>query len=296
MSGTSSPDVVAVLNPISGGGVARARWAAVAKELARREVTARVEESGSGAQARRLAEEAAASGALTVAVGGDGQIREVAAGVLRVPGAPMGIVTAGRGNDMARHLRLPDDPAAVAEVLCDGLRRDLDVLTIGDEIAVGNVYMGLDSVATELINRLRWMGPLAYRLAPAVAALRWKPADFRIEVDGAVFSGPVHMVVVANSGWYGSGLHMVPSAAADNGRIDVLAVDGARNKLRLISAMGEAKTGAHVARAEVLTFSGQEITVSADRPVPVHADGDYLQELPVSVGIRKAVLPVLVPR
>ncbi|BDH57230.1 diacylglycerol kinase family protein [Tsukamurella sp. PLM1] len=295
MTGTS--DVVAVLNPISGGGAAWERWAAVAAELARRDVSARVSASSSGADARRLAAEAAASGALTVAVGGDGQIRDVASGVLRVPGAPMGIVTAGRGNDMARHLRLPDDPSAVADVLCDGRRRDLDVLTVGDEIAVGNVYVGLDSVATELINRLRWMGPLAYRLAPAIAALRWKPAGFRIEVDGAeVLSGPVHMVVIANSGWYGSGLHMVPAAASDNGRIDVLAVDGAGNKLRLISAMGEAKTGAHVARAEVLTFSGRDVVVGADRPIPVHADGDYLQELPVTVGIRRAVLPVLVPR
>ncbi len=293
MSGT---DVVAVLNPVSGGGAARSRWAVVAAELARREVSTEVVESTSGAHARRLAEEAAASGALTVAVGGDGQIREVAAGVLRVPGAPMGVVTAGRGNDMARHLRLPDDPAAIADILTDGRRADLDVLVIGDEIAVGNVYVGLDSVATELINRLRRLGPLAYRIAPAVAALRWRPARFRIEVDGAVHEGPVHMVVVANSGWYGNGLHMVPAAASDDGRIDVLAVDGGGNTLKLISAMGEAKTGAHVARPEVMTFSGTEVTLSADRPIPVHADGDYLQELPVTVRIRAAVLPVLVPR
>lgn len=292
----TATDVIAVLNPISGGGIARVRWAAVAEELARRDVSTDVVESTSSTDARRLAEEAAASGALTVAVGGDGQIREVATGVLRVPGAPMGIVTAGRGNDMARHLRVPDEPSAIADVLTDGRRKDIDVLTVGGEIAVGNVYVGLDSVATELINKLRWMGPLAYRLAPAIAALRWKPAGFRIEVDGAVHEGPVHMVVIANSGWYGSGLHMVPAAASDNGRIEVLAVDGGGNKLKLISAMGEAKTGAHVARAEVLTFSGQEVRVSADRPIPVHADGDYLQELPVTVGIRTAVLPVLVPR
>ena len=293
MTGT---DVIAVLNPISGGGIARTRWAAVAEELARRDVSTAVVESVSGDDARRLAQEAAESGALTVAVGGDGQIREVATGVLRVPGAPMGIITAGRGNDMARHLRIPDEPSALADVLTDGEHVEIAAATVGDEIAVGNVYVGLDSVATEMINRLRWMGPLAYRVAPAIAALRWRPARFRIEVDGAVHEGPVHMVIVANSGWYGSGLHMVPAASSDNGRIDVLAVDGAGNKLKLIGAMGEAKTGAHVARAEVLTFSGQEVVVSADRAIPVHADGDYLQELPVTVRIRKAVLPVLVPR
>ena len=63
-------DVIAVLNPISGGGVARTRWAAVAEELARRDVSTEVVESTSGTDARGRAEEAAASGALTVAVGG----------------------------------------------------------------------------------------------------------------------------------------------------------------------------------------------------------------------------------
>ncbi|GAB3126613.1 diacylglycerol kinase family protein [Tsukamurella serpentis] len=289
-------DIVAVVNPISGGGAGRTRWAAVAAELDRRGVQWEVAESASGADARRLAAQAAASGALTVAVGGDGQIRDVASGVLREPGAPMGIVTAGRGNDLARHLGIGADVTAIADTLTDGMRRDLDVLTIGEEISVGNVYMGLDSVATELINRLRWMGPPAYRVAPVLAALRWKAAQFRIEVDDQVVETPAHLVVVANSGWYGSGLHMVPSASADNGRIDVLVVDGGGAKHRLIGAMTEAKTGAHVARPEVRTYTGTQVTITADRPLPVHADGDYLQEFPVTVGIRPAALPVLVPR
>ncbi|WP_019203139.1 diacylglycerol kinase family protein [Tsukamurella sp. 1534] len=292
---TARPDVVAVLNPISGGGVARTQWDAVAAELARFDVASEAVESGSAADASRLAADAAASGALTVAVGGDGQIRDVAAGVLTVPGAPLGIAAAGRGNDFVRHLGIPTDAAAIAAMLADGRRRDVDVLTVGDRIAVGNVYVGLDSVATELINRLRWMGPLAYRVAPVLAALRWKPAEFTITVDGSAITMPAHIVVVANSGDYGSGLNMVPSASVDSGRIDVLAVDGGGSMLKLVSAMGEAKTGSHVSRPEVVTFSGREVTLSADRAIPVHADGDYVQELPVTVGIRRAVLPVVVP-
>jgi diacylglycerol kinase (ATP) len=229
-------------------------------------------------------------------VGGDGHIRDVATGVLTVPGAVLGIAAAGRGNDLVRHLRLPTDPRAVAAVIADGSRRDVDVLTVGERIAVGNVYVGLDSVATELINRLRWLGPAGYRVAPALAALRWKPARFTVVVDGARHELLAHMVVAANSGDYGRGLRMVPTARVDSGSIEVLVVGGERSTLRLIAAMKEAETGMHIHRPEVLTFTGSRIEISADRAVPVHADGDYLTELPVTVGIRPGVLAVLVPR
>ena len=89
---------------------------------------------------------------------------------------------------------------------------------------------------------------------------------------------------------------MVPAARVDSGEIEVLVVRGERSTLRLIAAMKEAETGVHVRRPEVLTFRGDRVRVAADRAIPVHADGDYLGELPVEVGIRPGVLPVLVPR
>lgn len=289
-----TPDVIAVINPVSGGGAAHAQWPAVAAELGRLGITERAVVSDSGEQAAAQAAAAAGTGAVVVAVGGDGHIRDVASGVLTVPGAVLAIAAAGRGNDLVRHLGLPVEPRAVAAVIADGRRRDLDVLTVGERIAVGNVYTGLDSVATDLINRLRWLGPIAYRLAPALAALRWKPARFTLVVDGQRHELLAHMVVIANSGDYGKGLRMVPAARADSGEIEVLVVRGERSTLRLIGAMKEAEKGVHVRRPEVLTFRGTRVEVSADRAVPVHADGDYLTELPVAVGIRPGVLPVLV--
>ncbi|MFC7752863.1 diacylglycerol/lipid kinase family protein [Tsukamurella soli] len=287
--------VVAIANPISGGGAARRRWPALEAALTARGIDARVVWSTGAADAAARAAEAASDGAVVVAVGGDGQIRDVAAGVMTVPGGVLGIAPAGRGNDLARHLRLPEEPGAVADVLRGGRRRTIDTVDVGGTTVLGNVYAGIDSEATEVINRMRPLGTAAYRVAPVVAALRWRPARFTVTVDGAAETLLAHMVVVANSGDYGHGLRMVPSADVGDGRLDVLIVRGDRSKYRLANLMSQAETGAHIGRPEVLVRSGGSVTVAADRAVPVHADGDYLMELPFTADVRPRTLTVLVP-
>ncbi|WP_026918121.1 diacylglycerol/lipid kinase family protein [Gordonia shandongensis] len=299
MTSSHDPPIVAVVNPISGGGASRRLWTAVAAELTeagRRDLE--VVESESSEHATAAAAAAAHRGAVTVAVGGDGHVRDVASGVLTVDDAPMAIAAAGRGNDLVRHLGLPTDPAGIARVIADGHRRRLDVLDVTRPdgtvaVAVGNVYAGLDSEATELINGVRWMGRLAYRVAPVLSALRWKPMAVSLTVDGVTHRLPAHLVVIANSGEYGHGLRIVPTASVDSGRIEILVVDGTQWTFRLAALMNEAKTGAHVRRRDVRLLSGTRVELTIDRPLPVHADGDYLCRPPVTVAVRAAALPVL---
>lgn len=295
------PPITAVVNPISGGGASHQQWPAVAAELERRGATdISVIESQSSEHATDVAAGSAARGALTVAVGGDGHVRDVARGVLTVPGARMGIAAAGRGNDLVRHLGLPSDPTEIAAVLAAGTVRRIDVLDVTradgtTALAVGNVYAGLDSEATELINEIRWMGPLAYRVAPVLTAARWKPMRIALTVDGVSRVMSAHFVVIANSGDYGHGLRMVPTASVDSGHLDVFIVDGRSPRLSLAALMSKAKAGgSHQYRDDVEIITGSHVEFSIDRPIPVHSDGDYLGESPVTVSLRPKALPILV--
>ena len=295
------PSIVAVVNPISGGGASHQQWPAVAAELERLGVhDISVIESQSSEHATQVAAESAARGAITVAVGGDGHVRDVAKGVLTVDGARLGIAAAGRGNDLVRHLGLPSDPAVIAQTLVSGRERRIDILDVtradgSKALAVGNVYVGLDSVATELINDLRWMGPLAYRVAPVLTAIKWKPMRMTLTVDGLERELSAHFVVIANSGDYGHGLRMVPTASVDSGHLDVFIVDGKTYKLRLAKLMAQAKHGAHGSRPDVEILTGKRVEFSTDRKLPVHSDGDYFGDGKVTVEVRELVLPILVP-
>lgn len=216
----------------------------------------------------------------------------------------MAIVPAGRGNDLAAFLNIPTDPLALVEMLLNGVEQPLDVLEAGGVIVPGNVYVGLDAMSTLLINAHRRIpAKLLYRIAPAVALLRWKPAQFTMRYPAGAVPGSAkeslstvqaHMVVVANSGKYGHGLNIVPSADPGDGLLDVLTM-GAVGKLKFPALMNDAQTGAHV-RHPITVAQATEVLVDADRSIPVCADGDEIGTLPVTVkllaGAMRLVLPI----
>lgn len=284
----------ALVNPISGGGKAADKWSRLAVRIDEAGADVRVELTRSRQHAVDAATAAAAEGRVVVAVGGDGLARDVAEGVVRGAGT-MGLVPAGRGNDLARALSLPTDVAGLADVLLHAAPKSLDVIDLDGTIVAGNVYCGIDSVATTIINDNRWLpGRLLYRLAPVRAVLSWHAPTYTLTVDGVTRTVQAHMIVIANSGAYGRGLRIVPSARMDDGRLDVLIV-GAGPRRAVVSFMREAQRGMHVHRPEVEVVTAQEVTLDADRPLPVCGDGEELRALPVTMHVKPAALQLLAP-
>lgn len=284
----------ALVNPISGGGHALRVWEPIADALRASGAAVRVVETSNAEHARSVAADGARAGDVVVAVGGDGLVRDAASGVVDAGGV-LGIVPAGRGNDLGRALGLPASPAALARLLGDAEPRAIDVLDADGVVVPGNVYVGIDSMSTRIINDTRWLPALlAYRLAPVRAILRWRSPTFTVTTDGDARSVCAYSVVVANSGAYGHGLRIVPPAVLDDGRLDVMTVgDGPRHEL--VKFMREAKTGEHIRRSEVTLTTGSSVTIDADADVPVCADGDEIGALPVTVRLRPAALRLLAP-
>jgi diacylglycerol kinase (ATP) len=284
----------ALINPISGGGAAPARWGPVAQRLTAAGAAVREQPTRSRAHAVESATEAARRGDVVVAVGGDGLVRDVAAGVVAA-GGKLAIVPAGRGNDFAALLGIGPDPQVLADMLLHGGIRRVDVVDVNGVIAPGNVYIGIDSVATRLINAGRWMPALlTYRWAPVRAIASWRPPEYTLVADGVSRRVRAHTVVVAKSGAYGHGLRIVPSARLDDGLAHVMVV-GAGPRRAVVRFMSQAKRGSHIARPEVEVSTVRQITVDADRPVPVCADGDEVTTLPARIEVRPEALAIVVP-
>ncbi|GAB3213665.1 diacylglycerol kinase family protein [Marinactinospora endophytica] len=285
----------ALVNPVSGDGRAEQRWAGPAGLLRRAGAVVRTERTRDSAHATEAAKAAAEAGDVVVAVGGDGLVRDVAQGVVAA-GGTMGIVPAGRGNDLARRLGLPASPRELARVLLEGRPRAVDVIEVGEgTIVVGNVYAGVDSAANLLVNELRGLPPLLlYRLAPVWAMLRWRVPRYTLTLDGRSITLRGHTVSVANSGTYGHGLRMVPQAVLDDGVLRVMTVD-AVSRHRLVPFMLRARKGTHTGMAGVRIVTAREVVIAADRPVPLYGDGEDLGELPARLRVRPGALNLLSP-
>jgi diacylglycerol kinase (ATP) len=286
----------AVVNPAAGSDPS-ARLIPVARWLREAGAEVAVEYSRSLEHAGDLAREAASKGHVVIAAGGDGMVGGLA-GALAGTDAVLGILPAGRGNDFARQLGLPEEPERLAELLLSAEPRVIDAIEVESEdgtknIVVGSVYGGVDSVANVHINRLtRLPGSLAYYLGPLRAIATWRPVSYRVTVDGETREERGYTVVAANSGFYGYGLHVAPDAAVDDGLLDVVIIRHAP-KRRFFAVMRELPHGTHVRRPEVEVLRGREIRVEADREIPFGGDGELLGTLPATIRVLAGALRVI---
>jgi YegS/Rv2252/BmrU family lipid kinase len=237
---------------------------------------------------------AAEAGEMPVVVSGDGLIGAVG-GALAGSDVPLGIVPAGRGNDLARVLGIPTDPAAAVEVLAAGQGRRIDVGEANGKRFLGIASTGFDSVANRLANETKLLrGNLVYAYAGIRALVGWKPARFTIQVgeERLRFSG--YSVAAANSRAYGGGMLLAPDADLADGELDVVTV-GAVGKLRFLANLPKVFKGVHVEEDEVRVFRTARLELSASRPFAVYADGEHLTDLPASLRVLPQALTVVAP-
>jgi YegS/Rv2252/BmrU family lipid kinase len=244
--------------------------------------------------ARSVAREAAESGRTVVAVGGDGTIGLIAGALRDTPGR-LAVIPAGRGNDFARVLKIPTDPADAARVALYGHERVVDVGDVDGETFVCIASLGFDSDANRIANKAKLVrGNLVYLYAALKALMGWEHANFHVVVDGHPHDMRGWSVAVANSKAYGGGMYLAPQAELDDGQFDVVMVSES-NKRTFLRDLPKVFNGAHISNPRVLMLRGQKVELSADRPFDIYADGDPIGRLPATVSISPRSLKVLVP-
>jgi len=329
-----------IVNPAAGNGRSARLLSQATAVLEQAGVEHQVVESSSLDHALELSAQAAQRGDAVIAVGGDG-LAGALAGIAaaggrttyRRPadysyiGAMYGIIPTGRGNDLARMLGIPADPAAAARVVAAGQYRQIDLIGVSlpgqpETIVAGSVYVGIPSVAGEIANATRMLpGSLVYHVAALRALARWKPVQFTVSVslpvpaqgtdtaysdaDGtwtslaesttrhSVHKFEGYAVIVANNAFFGAGMKVAPPALIDDGVLDIVLMRKAP-KLTFVRALLKVKNGTHVTLPQVDLDRGAEVTLAMSRDMPAAADGEPLAcaaPLAADAALRIRVLP-----
>jgi YegS/Rv2252/BmrU family lipid kinase len=290
-----SRPIAVICNPAAAGGRGLKRLPLVVAELERLDAEHRVVQTRDIGHAREEAARAARAGETVVAIGGDGLLRPVAA-ELRGSESALAIVPGGRGNDLARVLGIPSDPAAAARLAVEGRERLIDMATVDGEPYLGIASFGFDSEANRIANEVRLVrGNVVYLYAALRALIAWRPARFTLTVDGERHEVSGFSAGVANSRAYGGGMFVAPQAELDDGLVDVVAV-GEISRLRfLFGLMPKVFKGSHLSEPYVHAWRGSTIEVAADRDFVIYADGDPIGGVPARIEVEPRCLRLIVP-
>ncbi|MGN6276713.1 MAG: diacylglycerol/lipid kinase family protein [Solirubrobacterales bacterium] len=283
-----------LVNPSSAGGRSLKLLPRIEAALDARRAVFRVERTRSLEHGAELALAAAELGEVPVVVSGDGLLGAVG-GALAGSEAPLGLIPAGRGNDLARALGIPTEPEAAVEVILGGRSRRIDVGEANGRRFLGIASIGFDSECNRLANETHFLrGNSVYAYSMMRTLIGWRSARFTIAAGEERRRLTGYFVAVANNSVYGGGMWIAPEAEIDDGLFDVVAITEV-GKLRFLLGLRDVLKGTHLGKEEVDVFRAPRLELDASRPFPVYADGDHLTDLPVSLRVLPRCLSILVP-
>jgi diacylglycerol kinase (ATP) len=251
--------------------------------------------------ATELAKQAALDGyEVVVAIGGDGTAHEVANGLMQIPAErrPLfGVVPVGTGNDFAHAMGMsPKADHALTQIL-NGDAKPVDVGTLIDERGrkeywVNTLGVGFDTVVTIRSHKLPFFrGFLMYFTAVLqTILLNFNPADLHIETDRSSWDEKTLMFTACNGSREGGGFHIAPGALTDDGIFDFASVKKV-SRLMMLRLLPEVMNGTHGRFSCVRMGQFTHLSLSADRPLYIHTDGEIYTDF--SSNIRKFSVELL---
>ena len=300
---------VAIVNPTAGYRRARRLWPrllASVGELGANVATWWTEWPG---QAETLAARARREGFdRVVAVGGDGTLLEVVNGLWWEPRGPLpsvGVVPFGTGCDYVRSFDLGPTlrdkvMTALGEVT---LTVSLGLVRLQgsdgqprQRVFVNVMGLGLDArVITRFRQqRLRLPGKTGYFLSGFKELGRLRHHRITGALDGRPLETDAMLVAIGLGRYFGGGMMITPKASPQSGHFHVVLAQKL-NRLQLLGLLPGLYFGKHLNHPRVTAAYAGQITITADPPAYVEAEGEVEGLTPLEVAIIPQALRIAAP-
>jgi diacylglycerol kinase (ATP) len=295
LKATPKKEIVFIMNPISGTRK-KERVPQLAEELLDsslyKHTFALTERPLHATELARAAAEAGA--AAVIAVGGDGTVNEVAAGLMHSK-TSLGIIPFGSGNGLARHLGIP-----ISTVESLKLINALHTTIIDGALANGRPFfctagLGFDAHIGKLFAGAGQRGFGSYIRLTLQEYFNFSPQRFSLEVDGRKFRRKLFVVSLANAGQYGNNAYISPEADIQDGKIDLCllkpfpAVQALPMGMRLFQRSIHESSYMEIIKAE-------HIIIKSPKSDSMHLDGEFLAfDGVLEVKVVPKCLQVIVP-
>ncbi len=212
-----------------------------------------------------------------IAVGGDGTVAEVAAGLLDT-NCPLGIIPSGTGNDYRRSLEIPYDTINAIDTILANKQRRADTVKINGRTFLNIITVGFDVEVVKRAPKYKMFGSASYTLAAIDRAFFAKPNVAEFEIDGVKEKKEFLLFAAGCGAYYGGGMNPLPGANPYDGLLDLCLIDNV-STFKILSLLPKYKIGAH-SDLKMTHFSrAKNIKIVSEKPLSINADGEVLQQI-----------------
>jgi diacylglycerol kinase (ATP) len=208
----------------------------------------------------------------------------------------MGLAPAGRCNDFARALGVPNDPKAIAEVLMRGTPCPIDLGRVNGRCFCTVATLGVDAEVSSYVDTMRMplRGTLAYLYGALRVLARYRPHRVRIDGDFGVIDQPIFLASTANTSLYGGAIRIAPEACPTDGVLDLCIIEGV-SRLRSWTMLPSVLRGQHQSCPEVRFVRTRRLAINASEPLELWADGERTARTPVEIQAAPGAVHILLP-
>lgn len=234
--------------------------------------------------ATRIAQDCASRGDYGVlACGGDGTVNEVASGLIGSQTA-LGILPAGSGNGLARHIGIPVDIALSLKVINENNIQSCDYGLVNERPFFCTYGMGFDAAVSQRFAKKHQRGLNSYVQSALDEFVKYRPAKYEITVGDEIMTDRAFLVAVCNASQYGNNAFIAPAASISDGLLDVIIVhDGTILEKAWMGV--EMLTGSIGNHGKIRAFRTSSLKIRSNETEVAHIDGEPV-EFPGEVMIR----------
>lgn len=291
----SKKHLVFIINPKSGVEREKAIQQAIDTQLDQEQFTYEIDHTEYAKHGTLLAKAAAAKGAYAVvAVGGDGSVNDIVAGLIGTDTA-LAIIPKGSGNGMARSMEIPLKEQEAIEIINRGNTIMMDIGYANDRPFISNAGVAFDALISKKFAKSVRRGFAIYSWLVTRYMWTYKEWEWNMTIDGKELKEKAFIVSVANGRQFGYNFQIAPGASWTDGLLDII----------IIKKFPKVLGGALVLRAMNGTitdspfvdhYHAQEVTISHPKLKLMQTDGDAHEcSNSITFRIEKGKQKVIVP-
>ncbi len=234
----------------------------------------------------RIAKELTQQGEADIVVmGGDGTVNEVLNGLVDPSKVRLGLIPCGSGNDFAAAIGIPRTPEGSLELILNGEAKRTDYLVCSGVRGLNVIGAGIDVDILKRSYRAKVLrGSLNYLVSLIVSLIHFKNYSFTAELDGRESKHEGFIVCACNGRRIGGGIPICPDAVCDDGKLDIVVVDGIRKSM-IPGALIKLLRSQILKQKYTIHTLAPELKARFDRPTTIQIDGELYDNLPFDVSV-----------